>query len=72
LLGGRYRSPRLRTPTLLLHGTRDPVLQRAFLRGYERYADDMEIEFVPGASHFIADERPGLVAERARELFGAR
>jgi pimeloyl-ACP methyl ester carboxylesterase len=27
---------------------------------------------VPGASHFIADERPELVAERARELFGAR
>jgi pimeloyl-ACP methyl ester carboxylesterase len=29
----------------------------------------MRVELVPGCGHFIADERPDLVAERARELF---
>jgi pimeloyl-ACP methyl ester carboxylesterase len=33
------------------------------------HADDMEIELVPGCGHFIADERPDLVAERARAFF---
>ena len=30
----------------------------------------MRVELVPGCGHFIADERPDLVAERAREFLG--
>jgi hypothetical protein len=29
----------------------------------------MEVELVRDCGHFIADERPELVAERAREFF---
>jgi pimeloyl-ACP methyl ester carboxylesterase len=39
------------------------------LAGYEKHADDMEVEFVPDCGHFIADERPDLVADRARSFF---
>lgn len=69
LLLGRYRSLRLSTPTLLLHGTADRVLRPAFLRGYEAYADDMSLELVDGIGHFIVEESPELVLERALEFF---
>jgi pimeloyl-ACP methyl ester carboxylesterase len=41
------------------------------LAGYERHAEDMRVELVEDCGHFIADERPELVADRAREFFGA-
>jgi len=69
ILRGRYKTTRLRTPTLFLHGTGDPVLRPAFLRGYEAYADDMKLELVDGVGHFIADEAPQLVLERALDFF---
>jgi pimeloyl-ACP methyl ester carboxylesterase len=68
-LGGRYRTTHLTVPTLMLHGAEDRILREPFLRGYQRYADDMTLELVPGVGHFIAEERPQLVAERAFELF---
>jgi pimeloyl-ACP methyl ester carboxylesterase len=66
---GRYKTLRLHTPTLFLHGTGDPVLRPAFLRGYEAHADDMKLELVEGVGHFIADEAPDLVLERALSFF---
>ncbi|MGH3102206.1 MAG: DnaJ domain-containing protein [Thermoleophilia bacterium] len=36
----------------------------------ERQAEAMEVERVEDCGHFIVDERPELVAERAREFFG--
>lgn len=71
MLRGRYRDARLRTPTLFLHGTQDAVLHPAFLRGFERHADDMSLELVEGAGHWIAEQRPDLVLARARAFFGA-
>jgi len=68
-LRGHYKQLRLRTPTLFLHGTGDPTLHPALLRGFEPYADDLTLELVDGVGHFIADERPELVADRAREFF---
>lgn len=67
---GRYADAHLRVPTLHLHGEDDFVLRPSMLSGYERRADDMRVELVPGCGHFIADERPDVVAERAREFFG--
>jgi pimeloyl-ACP methyl ester carboxylesterase len=64
-LGGRYKSRRLRTPTLYLQGERDPVLRPAFVRGFEPYADDMALEFVPDCGHLMPEERPEVVVERA-------
>jgi pimeloyl-ACP methyl ester carboxylesterase len=64
---GSYRSLRLQTPTRLLWGERDQALPRAALTGFAPYADDMELELVPGG-HFIADRRPELVAEWANSF----
>jgi pimeloyl-ACP methyl ester carboxylesterase len=69
ILRGRYAHERLSVPTRLLFGIEDLVLRPELLEGYERHADDMQVELVPECGHFIADERPELVAERARELF---
>jgi pimeloyl-ACP methyl ester carboxylesterase len=68
---GRYRSMRLKTKTLLLHGIDDPVIKPSFLEGYEPYAEDMKVELVENCGHFIAEDRPELVTERALEFFGS-
>jgi pimeloyl-ACP methyl ester carboxylesterase len=69
LLRGRYRRTRLTVPTRLLFGTDDLVLRPFLLEDYSQHADAMSIELVEDCGHFIADERPKLVAARARELF---
>lgn len=69
LLAGRYRRARLRTATRVLFGTGDKVLTPHHLDGIERQADDVAVELVPDCGHFIADEKPDLVAARALELF---
>jgi pimeloyl-ACP methyl ester carboxylesterase len=71
VLRGRYAGKRLTVPTRMLFGTDDAAIHTDLLAGYESHADDMEIEFVPGCGHFIADERPDLVTERARTFFAA-
>ncbi len=68
---GRYAEARLTVPTLLLFGEDDFVLRPSMLGGYQRHADQMQVELVSGCGHFIADERPDLVATRAREFFTA-
>ena len=65
---GRYRDKRLTVPTRLLFGTRDAVVRRGWIEGYQRYADAMEVVDVPDSGHFIAEERPDLVASTIREL----
>jgi pimeloyl-ACP methyl ester carboxylesterase len=59
----------LRVPARLLVGEQDPIVRGADLRGYETHAEDMEVERVAGAGHFLPDERPDLVAARATTLF---
>ena len=68
---GRYAKAHLKVPTHLLFGTGDQALKHTLLAGYERHADDMQLEKVDGCGHFIADEMPDLVAERAREFFAS-
>jgi pimeloyl-ACP methyl ester carboxylesterase len=71
LMRGRYADARLRVPTLLLFGTGDPALHHELLAGYERQADQMEVEKVDGCGHFIVEEMPELVARRAREFLNS-
>ncbi len=71
LVRGRYRDKRLHAQTLWLHGTDDPVIRPFMLEGTEPYADDLTVELVDGVGHFIADERPKLVLERALSFFAA-
>ena len=66
---GRYRDRRLTTPTVVVCGSEDPVMRPELLGGYEDHADDLSIEVVRGASHFIPDEQPDAVVEKALELF---
>lgn len=69
IMRGRYQAQRLTVPTRMLFGVEDVVLRPELLAGYERHADDMKVELVGDSGHFIADEKPALVAARARELF---
>lgn len=71
LRAGHYRSQRLTVPTRLLTGEADRVIRPAALEGFQPYVDEMSLEVVPGAGHFIAEERPDIVLARARELFGS-
>jgi pimeloyl-ACP methyl ester carboxylesterase len=65
---GRYRGSQLHVPTLSLFGRDDRCMHAGLLRGYERHAQDMTVELVPGCGHFIVDEKPELVAARAEEF----
>lgn len=66
---GRYAGKRLTVPTQMLFGTDDMAIHPSLLAGYEKHADDMRVEFVPDCGHFIADERPDLVAAAALAFF---
>jgi pimeloyl-ACP methyl ester carboxylesterase len=57
-------------PSRLVFGARDLYVSTALTHGWEGHADDMAVEYVPDSGHFIAEEKPELVAERALELFG--
>lgn len=68
---GKYKKYHLKTPTYVLFGVKDCQVSTAFLRGYEKYADDITIERVENSGHFIVDEQPDLVNERALKFFSA-
>jgi len=71
IVRGRYDDARIEIPARLVIGERDPIVRGADLRGHERNAPRMTVERVPRASHFLPEERPDLLAERARELLTA-
>jgi len=66
---GRYRGLRLTPPTLVLHGKHDPAAPPRLFSGYERFADDLRVELVRDAGHFLPEERPELVAEKMLAFF---
>ncbi|WP_053661040.1 alpha/beta fold hydrolase [Streptomyces sp. MMG1121] len=72
LVRGTWRRHRLTVPTLLLGGERDNVVVPLMLAGAEPYADELTVRVVPGAGHYLPQERPEEVAEAVRELFGPR
>jgi pimeloyl-ACP methyl ester carboxylesterase len=57
-------SAALPMPVKILFGTGDPALRPGMLEG-----QPYDIELVPGVGHFIVDERPDLVADRALAFF---
>jgi pimeloyl-ACP methyl ester carboxylesterase len=56
---------------LMLFGVDDHVQNEKLMPGFERNAPNMRLELVPGAGHFIVDQRPELVRDRAQALFSA-
>ena len=66
---GGFRSERLTVPTLLLFGKLDRAISyRLVEHDAGDRADDFRVELVPDAGHFIVNERPELVSERAQEF----
>lgn len=49
-------------PTLVIWGLEDTALPEAMLHGLETYVNDLHIERVPRATHWIVHEQPELVA----------
>jgi pimeloyl-ACP methyl ester carboxylesterase len=68
IAGGRYADAHLAVRTHLLFGEREQAMSPAMLEGAEQHADDLTIEVLPATGHFIPDQRPEIVVERAREL----
>jgi pimeloyl-ACP methyl ester carboxylesterase len=60
---GGFRRERLTVPTLWLVGERDP-LASASDDGYRDHADDMTLEFVPDAGHFMPEELTVTLRDR--------
>lgn len=56
---GKYRDQQLTTPTRVLVGADDLVVKADFEGAIE----------IPGASHFLVDDRPDAVVEHALEFF---
>ncbi len=68
-LRGQFDDRRLTVPTLMLHGTRDAAIDYRALGRWQEHADDMSVELREDSGHFIAEELPEVIVERARELF---
>jgi pimeloyl-ACP methyl ester carboxylesterase len=65
----RFAQLRLTVPTRFLFGTNDKAVSRHMLNGIEDHCDDLTVEWVDDSGHFIPEEKPELVAERAAQLF---
>jgi pimeloyl-ACP methyl ester carboxylesterase len=71
IASGGYHDRVMETPSLLLWGRRDPILQGASDSEHRAFAPNLEIEWVPDTGHFLPEERPELVVARAREFFAS-
>jgi pimeloyl-ACP methyl ester carboxylesterase len=68
LLGGRYAGRRLEMPIVLATGEHDPVVTPQRIGGFEAHAPRMRTTVVPGAGHFLPEERPETVTELIRSV----
>jgi pimeloyl-ACP methyl ester carboxylesterase len=69
LLARRWQSSRLTAPTRILLGADDPHFPVGAMLGAPRHGDDLEVEIVRGCGHYLPEQRPDLLAERASALF---
>jgi len=60
--------PKLRMPTLVVWGLRDPALLPVQLEGLHDLVEDLRIVTSPTASHFIPWEEPGTVTAAIRDF----
>jgi pimeloyl-ACP methyl ester carboxylesterase len=62
--------PKVKIPTLVIWGMRDPALLPLQLDGLDRLVEDLQIVRVPRAGHFIPWEAPEPVAEALGAFLG--
>jgi pimeloyl-ACP methyl ester carboxylesterase len=62
-VSGAFKEERLTVPTRWIVGEKDPVAGGND-DGYLDHADDMTLEELPGAGHFLPEELPDLIRER--------
>jgi pimeloyl-ACP methyl ester carboxylesterase len=67
VLSGAFEEERLSVPTRWIVGSEDRVSRNAD-EAYRAHADDMTLEKVPGAGHFLPEEEPDLIRERVLEF----
>jgi pimeloyl-ACP methyl ester carboxylesterase len=60
--------PKLRMPTLVVWGLKDPALLPVQLEGLPALVEDLRIVTSPSASHFIPWEEPGTVTGAIRDF----
>lgn len=60
----------VRMPHLVVWGEADTALRPSCLEGLDRFAPDLSIEHVAGASHWILHEKPHEVAAAIRDFVG--
>lgn len=65
---GRYRDARLRVPTRLIVGDRDPVIGPDTVRGLEAHADDATTDWIAGGTHWLPEQYPERVLEEIAQL----
>jgi len=66
---GSFRDMHLATTTRVLIGSEDAIVSERVLAGSEAFADDLRVETVPGAAHFLPEEQPDAVVRAALQLF---
>ena len=68
---GRYAGRRLSTPTLWLHGLKDPFFTPGMFKDIAEHADDVRIAYLPDGAHFPAEECPQPVADHLLAFFSS-
>ncbi|MBD5635510.1 MAG: alpha/beta hydrolase, partial [Candidatus Eremiobacteraeota bacterium] len=57
----RLGLPKIDVPTLLVWGEDDVALGKETTYGTHRYVEDLRVQYVPGASHWVQQDAPDRV-----------
>lgn len=71
-MAGTAASPGCSPPTLLLVGSEDHTVRAEHQGGYEGWAEDLVVDTVAGAAHWVPEEQPALLAEKVLDRFAGR
>ena len=64
IIRGSCCGRRLRVPTLVLFSAEDRLIPKNAIRFPGGRRPCLQLEFVPGAAHFLVDDQPEAVAHR--------
>ncbi len=67
----KIRAMRVRVPTMVIWGERDPALLIGLTRGLEEWVPDLRLEVLPDAGHWAPYERPQQVNRLIREFIAS-